>query len=223
MKQIPFNKSTFNFHHIVGDAFGTYALEYLHNMAEKEYKELFKVGADSITNLHDTFYDRYRAGWPELEIMYAFFIKDVIAPLYPESFLYQKFPTFRVHLPNNLAVGDFHTDAEFNHPEGEINYIIPLTNSEGNASVWVESYAGKNDFTAIKLEVGSLVKFNGNKLRHGNRVNDTGKTRVSMDFRVLPYSDYLRNGSHDAYWEKGSVTRGTKFIIGDYYKLFENK
>ena len=74
-----------------------------------------------------------------------------------EDFLYQKFPTFRVHLPNNIAVGKFHKDADFGHPKGEINFIIPLTDSYGSASVWVESEENKADFAEVCITSSIVV------------------------------------------------------------------
>ena len=45
--------------------------------------------------------------------------------------------------------------------------------------------------------------------------NKTGKTRVSMDFRVMPYDKY------DESTAKSSATASRKFVLGDYYKLYE--
>jgi len=180
----------------------------------EKHDELFKVSADSKTSFHNKFYDKYRSGWPEMEEMYESFVKGVCerSGEFGWDILYQKFPTFRVHIPDNVAVGAFHKDADFNHPKGEINFIIPCTISDGNASVWVESAPGVEDFEPIHLTVGGLIQFNGNELTHGNKVNDTGRTRVSMDFRVLPYSQY------DETNEGTSMTKATKFKEGEYYK-----
>ena len=38
------------------------------------------------------------------------FIQKVIKPRFGEEIVYQKIPTFRVHLPNNVSVGEFHKD-----------------------------------------------------------------------------------------------------------------
>jgi hypothetical protein len=195
--------------HIAG-LFGTTNLEDLH----EQHNALFQVGADSCTSFHKIFYDKYRAGWPEMVDLYERFIKEVVSFMYRDSFLYQKFPTFRVHLRDNLAVGAFHNDAQFGHPAGEINYIIPLTDSDGTASVWVESDPGKEDFAPMVLRAGQLIKFNGNQLTHGNKVNTTGKARVSMDFRVLPADCYSESSTSE------SVTLKTKLKEGEYYKRF---
>jgi len=212
---IKFNEREFDFVKVVNDLFNASELENVHELTTEEYKEQFQVGKDSSTVFHTQFYDKLRSGWPELISVYESFIKDFISPRVKEDFLYQKTPTFRVHLPGNIAVGAFHKDADFNHPAGEMNYIIPLTDSSDTASVWVESETDKGDFFPMILKVGYLVKFYGNQLTHGNKMNETSKTRVSMDFRILPLSKY--NENNDA----GSVTLGTKFTEGAYYKLFK--
>jgi hypothetical protein len=43
--------------------------------------------------------------------MYEALIKDFIAPLVSEKFYYQKIPTFRIGLPQNKFVGEFHEDS----------------------------------------------------------------------------------------------------------------
>lgn len=212
---IPFDERRFDFVSIVGIVFSNHVnLRDLHCLSSINYNKLFEVGKDSSTEFHQMFYDRYRAGWEHMETAYDNFIKDVVSPLFTETFLFQKFPTFRVMLPGNVAVGAFHNDAEFGHPEGEINFIIPLTDSDDTASVWVESEEGKKDFLPIKLRIGWLSSFNGNKLTHGNKVNKTWATRVSMDFRVLPLSKYHKDQAGE------SITRKTKFVEGEYYKRF---
>lgn len=211
---IPYDNVKFDFVRIIKDLFETYYLEGLHeHVKADEYKELFEVGHDSSTIFHKKFYDKFRAGWPELQNLYDSFVKE-ISYLYHEDFLYQAFPTFRVHLPNNVAVGAFHNDAEFHHPDGETNYIIPLTKSTDTASCWVETQPGKKDFYPMTMIPGFIIAFNGNKLTHGNKVNLTGATRVSMDFRILPISKYDENNSSE------SITTNTKFKEGQYYKRF---
>lgn len=210
-KQIYFPATVYDFGKIVTQLFGINLAD-LDTLLTEQYKEQFKVGADSSTVFHKKFYDKYHEGWPELQGLYDKFIAEVIAPQYNEDFLYQKFPTFRVHLPGNVAVGAFHNDAEFGHPAGEVNYIIPLTNSDGTASVWVESEPGKKDFEPIEMVVGRLIQFSGNTLTHGNKMNETECTRVSMDFRVLPISKYDEANNSE------SVTLKTKFKEGEYYK-----
>lgn len=206
----PFNSLQFDFVDLLNKLLDTTSLEDLF----EQHDELFKVSDDSKTSFHKKFYDKYREGWPEMVTKYEQFIAEVIAPGMGETFLYQKFPTIRFHLNGNVAVGDFHNDGEFGHPKGELNFIIPLTNSNGTASVWIESEPGLKDFQPVKMTIGNLIQFNGNELTHGNKVNDTNKTRVSMDFRVLPLSKYDEANASE------SMTLKTKFKEGEYYKRF---
>jgi len=210
--QYPIDK--YNFVGVVSDLFGISDLKNIYDLSDEIYGEQFKVGMDSSTEFHKKFYEKFRGGWFDMVDVYERFIRQFVSASYDEDFLYQAFPTFRVHLNGNVAVGAFHNDGDFGHPEGEVNYIIPLTNSEGTASVWLESEPGKEDFQDIKMKVGELVSFNGNKLTHGNKTNMTGNARVSMDFRILPISKY------DEHNESESITRHTKFKEGEYYKRF---
>lgn len=210
---IKYDSQVFNFKKVLQNLFGVKFPEFVHH-GHKTYDEKFEVGKDSSTIYHKTFYDQYRSGWPAMEDMYENFIRDEVSLLFFEDFLYQRFPTFRVHLPNNIAVGDFHNDGDFHHPDGEVNFIIPITCSDLTQSVWVESKPGLKDFSPIKLEWGELVMFNGNKLTHGNKINLTSETRMSMDFRVLPVSKYTGEDTG------GSMTLNTKFKEGEYYKRF---
>lgn len=205
-----YNTESFPFVDLIKELLGSDNLE----LIDEFHEEKFKVGADSKTAFHDLFYAKYRNGWEAMHKLYEEFVSSVIAPNINEDFLYQKFPTFRVHLNSNVAVGDFHTDSEFGHPIGEINYVIPLTDSKGTASIWVECTKGKEDYVDMDMRVGELIQFNGNQLRHGNLVNETGKTRVSMDFRILPISMYNPEVVSE------SMTKKTKFIEGEYYLRF---
>jgi hypothetical protein len=189
-------------------------LQFIHEKLDREYSEQFKVGKDSSTNLHSKFYDKYRNGWPEMETLYERFIKEFVSRQFDEDFLFQSFPTVRFCIPLNVAVGHYHNDMEFGHPEGEINFIIPLTDSNDTASIYVESEPGKKDFLPMKLRIGELIMFDGGHLTHGNEKNLTGATRVSLDFRVLPLSKYNPEAGGE------SITRKTKFIEGEYYKRF---
>lgn len=207
---IPFDTKKYDFVASVEDVLN---VKYLKNITE-EKKEVFKVGDDSKTWAHNAVYSMYRRGWNEMEFLYYKFISEIIAPMFDEDFLYQAFPTFRFHLNSNVAVGAFHKDSEFGHPKGEVNFIVPLTDSDGTASVWVESEPDKKDFSPMELRVGNLIKFNGNILTHGNKINETEHTRASLDFRVLPISFYDENN------DGVSMTKATKFIEGQYYKKF---
>jgi ectoine hydroxylase-related dioxygenase (phytanoyl-CoA dioxygenase family) len=66
----------------------------------------------------------------------------------------------------------------------------------------------EGDFMPVPLGYGEVFVFDGAGLTHGNRRNETGKTRVSFDFRVVSPSLYTPG-------EGGSINTGTKFVVGD--------
>ena len=87
-----------------------------------------------------------------------------------------------------------------------------MTKCYDTNSLWVESEPGKGDYKPVIMDNGDLFKFYGNKCRHGNKVNNTNRTRVTFDFRVLPLSKYKpEKNAH-------SGTRSMKFEVGSYYK-----
>ena len=176
-----------------------------HNEVKTDYhKEFYSVLNDDSKNL-------------ELKKAYERFIKEIVSPYFKESFCYQAFPSFRVHLPHKKAVHEWHFDSDKNHmhPEWEINFQIALTNSRDTQAMWIESVPGLRDFFPLSLKQNQFVIFNGNKCMHGNKPNETDDTRVSMDFRVLPFSKYNPEKS------KSSAEKGTQFVVGSYYRLFE--
>ena len=62
----------------------------------------------------------------------------------------------------------------------------------------------------LKLEKNNYWIGYLNQCKHYNKINDTKKTRISMDFRIIPYSKYKESNNL-------SATSKSKFIIGDYY------
>ena len=61
------------------------------------------------------------------------------------------------------------------------------------------------------MRVGEFFQFRGGECIHGNKPNKTGKSRVSLDFRVVLKSDYNKD------YEKISKLSSKKFVIGGYY------
>ena len=103
------------------------------------------------------------------------------------AILYQRDPNFRCHLPDtgHLLVHK-HCDADYHHQQNEINFWLPITSSFGNNTLWSESAPGKEDFRPFEMEVGQMMQFWGNQCVHYTVPNDTGHTRITVDFRVIP-------------------------------------
>ena len=146
------------------------------------------------------------------------FLEDKIKPRFGEEIVYQKIPTFRVHLPGNVSVGEFHKDKHYRNVEWaekvkETNYYVPLTKAYGTNTIWAETEEDLGDFREIRADYGEYVEWSATKLTHGNKQNITKKTRVSFDFRVIPKSRYIEI--------EDNLTINTKipFGIGGYYEV----
>lgn len=160
---------------------------------------------DQGSDWHRLFYRAFD-GWRET---YQRFVREELAPHIGEPFYYQAVPTFRVHQPDNVAVGEFHTDAQYHHPDGEISFWLPLTPAYDTNSVWVAD--DEDEIHPFVTKPGEVVAFPAVSRRHGNLVNTTGQARVSFDFRCLPVRRLPERS------EGRSVNMGMRFVPGEYY------
>jgi hypothetical protein len=179
-----------------------------------ENPSLFPVGivtpgTDNNTALHDILYTVFNGD--TFLPTYRKFLRFLQQPI-GEELIFQKKPTFRIHLPSNLSVGDYHRDRDYGHPIEEINVWVPLTEAKKTATIWLESEYEKNDFHPMELNYGEFLIFDS-ALKHGNEINAEGYTRVSFDFRVIPKRLY--SGS-----EQVTANRGHKLSVGYYYDQF---
>ena len=208
------------FRKIVQDMFQfPISLEAIHQFAETNPQLTFESDTKSIwqrtfynSPLYSTFRDAY----------YAFVTNEIFKQFPDESSLVvQMDPCFRVCAPDNTALGlrtgdseeqiGLHCDAEYNHPAEEVNFLVGITDLWESNSVYIESEPHKGDFTPMSLRFSEYALFWGNRCRHFNRKNTTGFSRVSIDFRVIPFSKYNPD------YELRSVHGNRKFVIGDYF------
>jgi hypothetical protein len=150
---------------------------------------------------------------PEFVELYLSFIKGVVAPRYEGELLYQKFPTFRVAQPENVGTFGWHKDSDYNHNPKEVNYYVPMTKGYDTNTIWHESEPGKEDFKPMTVDYGDLVEWDGANCMHGTKINETGDTRISFDFRVLTMENYHK------FKPKKSITKGSKMEIGHYFEV----
>jgi hypothetical protein len=219
MDRISYSTLYFNFKSIVSKWFETDnilpngGLEHLH--FHKSYS-LFKRKNDQSTIWHKCFYKKIRED-NLFDYAYVDFLTNKIKPRFKEKIVYQKIPTFRVHLPGNISVGEFHKDKHYRNEEWadkvqELNYFVPLTKAYGTNTIWAETKEDLGDYQEIRADYGECVEWGATKLTHGNKQNLTSLTRVSFDFRVIPKSRYV---------ESKHLTINTKipFGIGGYYGI----
>jgi ectoine hydroxylase-related dioxygenase (phytanoyl-CoA dioxygenase family) len=206
MKFINYDIKKFPFRKIIEGILNEKNLEKIHEI--KNY-DLFIRGTDQSTEWHKIFYSQLDKFIPT----YNNFIYEVIKPLFNENIVYQKIPTFRTQLVNNLGVFEFHKDRDYNHNIEEINFFLPFTDSYLSNTIWIESEEDKGDYLPMNTLYGQTVMFNGCNLTHGNKQNNTLNTRVSCDFRVIPLSKYKEEIND------GTINTKMKFTIGDYYEV----
>ena len=226
VKYFKYDVDKYPFIKLVKTLFGVEDLSEVHTKFDGNLdNELYTNENDDATKFHDKFYKKLNTGWVEFEEVYENFVKKVMVDVFDEnSIIYQAMPTFRVQLPNNIAVGGnendsperygWHkdTDSEYNHPPFEKNFIVPLTNSEDTASVYIETYPNSNEFKSANMKAGEYFQFSGGECVHGNKKNVTGKSRVSLDFRLVLKDEYNKE------YSQSSKLRDKKFVVGGYYK-----
>lgn len=209
MIKISYNTQVFPFAENLSQVFGVEDLSSINDNVE-----VFSREKDQSTIYHKKYYDWSRTD--EFTQLYDDFIKTIVKSIYGEQIVYQAIPTFRVAYQNNIAVGEFHKDKFYRDINwatevDEDNFYLPFTYAFDTNTIWVESKEDKGDFAPMNCKYGELIQWDGSNLMHGNKINETGKTRISIDFRVMTYANYKPS-------EYGSINTKTKFQIGGYYK-----
>jgi len=214
MNKIQYSTRKYDFASLIRGWLGVGELNKLHS--HKKY-EIFSRKEDQSSKWHKIFYEKVRSD-DSFQVMYKSFLSEIVKPRYGgEQIVYQNIPTFRVHLAGNIAVGEYHKDKSYRKKEWaeqvkETNYYLPFTDTNENNTIWVESEEDKADFTPMLLKYGEIMEWDGSNLTHGNKVNESDATRVSVDFRVMPRSAYV-DSLHT------SINTKIPFSIGGYYEV----
>ena len=156
--------------------------------------------------------------------VYTRFINNHIKPLFSNNgpVIVQKTPNIRISFPNSTAIGKhekdtyntigIHKDSDFGHHPDEINIIIPITSMFDTNSIYYEPTENSNlpihQYNNLKLNIDSFFVGSFNKLLHFNKINKTGVTRISLDFRIILYENYMKNIKS---------FENTKFELGKYF------
>jgi ectoine hydroxylase-related dioxygenase (phytanoyl-CoA dioxygenase family) len=198
----------------------TQALHKLHNIIPKKYlpRDMVTVENDQDQEIYKLLYkiDRgydLKASKPNDSFLLLFdkFVKMLSEEVFRERLVYQAKPTLRVMFPNNRAVGGWHRDRDYNHPIEEINIWVPITSALETNTIWIETEFDLEDYKPINVSYGELIIFDSN-LKHGNKINQENKTRLSFDFRIIP-ERVLRESTKESFNQK------IKFSVGDYYNI----
>jgi len=204
--KLRYDTSLYPFREVIKSSLKTNTLENLHEV--EKYDTLVRE-KDQSTTWHKRF---YRDDLNKFQTLYNTFIRNFIKYEFElDEIIYQKIPTFRVHLKNNQAVGEWHRDRDYNHGTSEINIWLPFTDAYNTNTIWIESEEDKKDFKPYNVSYGEVLVFNGANLLHGNKTNIEHDTRVSVDFRIVNPTEFIPS-------TKGSINTNTSFDVGGYFQ-----
>lgn len=196
---------------------------YLGGKSNPALKNLPKVGSSKNCCMSWSSYNsKFRSSdiYRQFLNLYHQFIREVIAPKISTddgAVVYQTLPVIRIHMAGCIKGSKKHKDADYFHPSSEINFWMPLTqNLCENNSLYVESEPEKGDFRHVELKCGEVLQFYGNKCEHFAKPNSGLFTRVSLDFRVIPYSRF-----DESTLVKSSSSNIS--MIPDYFSLYHPK
>ena len=193
-----------------------FELDELHNLLVYE-KNLLQKGTDQSTVFHKAVYstfDKPSFFLSEFWQNYRVLSLEIVEKLknktcYFGEWAIQRYPTIRFHFPNNVSVFEFHRDSEYLHPLGEINCFYALNECINSSALHVEKNLGFEDYAPLNLKPGEYAILNTSIYKHGDLINKTRKTRVSMDFRFIP-NIFLSN-------DVSSLTKKIKFTSDSYF------
>ena len=203
-KRFSYNTEEYPFKEVLDSIFGC-DVGLIHN--HLGHFNQFERKNDQSTLAHKVFYSNFSGKFSSI---YEHFIRNVIKPIINEKFYYQVIPTFRIGLPGNRFVGEFHTDRKYNHQDYEINFNVGIANYMGDASLKVQSNINPGQFELLECPYGSLFSFDHIDLLHGSEPNPYSFTMVSFDFRCALTSLYFDS-------DKASVNTRTIFNKGAYF------
>ena len=194
----------------------TFELENLHNLSSENEKLLGK-GTDQATLFHKAIYSTFDEPdhfYSDFWISYKNLCLEIVEILktntgFFEEWAIQRYPTFRFHFPNNVSVFEFHRDSNYSHPIGEINCFYAINECINSSALQIEKNLGFEDYFPLNLIQGEYALLNTSIYKHGDILNQTNKTRVSMDFTFNPKS-LLKS-------QNSSLTKNIKFNTNSYF------
>ena len=124
-----YDKDKYDFRNCLAECFNIEPtkLDEIHKLGY-EYDVFKEFGPDTNTWYHSTFYKYLKSeNGKKMQEIYDNLIKEVVLPYIGlNEALIQVFPSFRIQLPNNVAVAKKHCDSSLGHPYGEINLTYSI-------------------------------------------------------------------------------------------------
>ena len=183
-KKLLYDTSEYPFKEVMEEILGVDSLSKIH---EHSSWPLLTRARDQSTPYHELYYAQYDT---KFKALWEKFVKNVLTNNFIQPIFYQKIPTFRVQIPGNVGVGEYHRDADYGHAIGAVNVFLPMVDVNEHNTIWAESEFMKGDYKPILLKYGEYALWDGVTNRHGNKLNPSNETRVSVDGRLLEIDKY---------------------------------
>ena len=188
---LTFDPGCYPFHEIIAACIGVSPAE-LSGLRADLPPERYEAGGSIYKHIERA--DAHRALYAGLDgprgadfyATYAAFVREEIAPQFDVPISYQLKPSHRILFLDAPGESRYHRDRDYGHDPAECNFFVPQTRAHATNSMFVESAPGAGDFAPAELSLGEYLRFDGANCAHGAHVNQTGRTRVSFDFRVIP-------------------------------------
>ena len=184
-----------NFREILIESFGCH-LETLHKK-QRNSKLVINKQDEYSTIFHDVFRNNICIHQSDFHREYINFVSNVIFPFLGINHgLVSITPTLEIQFPNNFVTCQkkYDSDENYNIETGWVNFVIALTEMSGTSCLFIEKMPRMEDFKSVILKSGECICLNTNLCSHYNKINKTGKTRVSLQFSVFPNAK-LKKGS----------------------------
>ena len=173
----------------------------------------FTTPNDSWHLLYKIYYSNFKRVFEELYIAFLPELLNIVG----EPFYFQKIPCARFGLPGRKWLKEFHVDSDYNHPKDEINFNLAITQSTASAALQIESKPENADYIPLEQVYGEFTCIDHIGCRHGSIINNTNKTFISIDFRILPKSSAVLDQQSAT---KKSILAQLKFRPGDYFSSY---
>ena len=203
-KHFDYDTNIYPFKSKLDNLFG-FSCERMHHYLG-DFKE-FERENDQNTFAHKVFYANYKS---LIYPIYKSFHQNFLSKIIKEPYYFQNIPTFRIGLPGNKFVGEYHKDSDYNHKDYEVNFNLGISGYEGKSALRTEKTPNSNDYIFLECPYGKIFSFDHIDCKHGSEKNQSNKTMVSFDFRIALKSLYYDS-------EEQSVNMKTKLNIGSYF------
>ncbi|MEA2997754.1 MAG: hypothetical protein QOG74_3303 [Alphaproteobacteria bacterium] len=183
LKILTYDTAAFGLREWVQGVLGTRDLALLHLLPMHDPKGARVVKPSQRVYWTTTRLKQAFRGAPEARV--AAFVREVVVPEIAYEPLPHLGPNFRLHEHGTETTSALHRDRQYHHRTGMMKIWMPITPVSGGGTLWVESREGRGDLRPMQLAYGQALLFDSLNLLHGCRFNDSGSTRVSIDFMMF--------------------------------------